>query len=61
MRAKFGSDPTAGSNILSFKFISRCYMLCVYCCVAQQKEDHGTAFESDREGGDESLRNSFFQ
>ena len=23
MRAKFGSDPTAGSNILSFKFISR--------------------------------------
>ena len=24
MRAKFGSDPTAGSKILSFKFISRC-------------------------------------
>ena len=23
MRAKFGSDPTAGSKILSFKFISR--------------------------------------
>ena len=23
MRAKFGPDPTAGSNILSFKFISR--------------------------------------
>ena len=24
MRAKFGSDPTAGSKNLSFKFISRC-------------------------------------
>ena len=23
MRARFGSDPTAGSKILSFKFISR--------------------------------------
>ena len=23
MRAKFGSDPTAGSKMLSFKFISR--------------------------------------
>ena len=27
MRAKFGSDPTAGSKILSFKFISRLYYL----------------------------------
>ena len=25
MRAKFGSDPTAGSKMLSFKFISRLY------------------------------------
>ena len=26
MRAKFGSDPTAGSKIWSFKFISRFYV-----------------------------------
>ena len=28
MRAKFGSDPTAGSKIWSFKFISR-YIFCL--------------------------------
>ena len=29
MRAQFGSDPTAGSKILSFKFISRWYFMSV--------------------------------
>ena len=30
MRAKFGSDPTAGSKIWSFKFISRCPLLLMF-------------------------------
>ena len=37
MRAKFGSDPTAGSKILSFKFISRFilfYMIIIIISVA---------------------------
>ena len=42
-----------------FNFL-KCYMLCVLLLSRSKKGDHGTAFESDKEGGAESLWNSFF-
>ena len=38
MRAKFGSDPTAGSKILSFKFISRFHCLTFHLIVTLRND-----------------------
>ena len=47
----------------NFKEISKLHLLVVIyeCTSGQRKHSHGTSFESDREGGAESLWNSFFQ
>ena len=44
-----------------FKFIQLMLHVVYLLLSSSKKGDHGTAFESDREGGAESLRNSFFQ